>query len=95
MDSSVVPKDCGNIVIHWPLCYSKNPEEISKDAIFEKQKDELNKILPGIVDRFAYPKRCRAKHITAVYRQYFWGCIWLGARGRIFEKSATNAKHSR
>ena len=54
MDSSVVPKDCGNIVIHWPLCYSKNPEEISKDAIFEKQKDELNKILPGIVDRFAY-----------------------------------------
>jgi len=45
LDSSVVPKDCGNVVIHWPLCYSKDPVEISKDAICKMQIKNLNKII--------------------------------------------------
>ena len=54
LDSSIVPKNCGNMVIHWPLCYSKDPTEIAKDIIFKRQIDELNKIMPGITDRVAY-----------------------------------------
>lgn len=54
MDSSVAPKGCGTVVIHWPLCYSENPTDISKDAICKKLINELNKIVPGIVDRITY-----------------------------------------
>lgn len=54
IDPSVVPNDCGNVVIHWPLCYSKDLTEISKDNIFKQQINKLNEIMPGIVDRIMY-----------------------------------------
>ncbi|MDP3696882.1 MAG: hypothetical protein Q8R55_02510, partial [Candidatus Taylorbacteria bacterium] len=54
LDPSVAPKGCGNVVIHWPLCYTKDPVEIPKDTIRTKLIDELNKTIPGIVKRIAY-----------------------------------------
>lgn len=54
IDSSIVPEGCGNVVIHWPLCYSKNSMAISKDAICKKQVKDLDKIVPGITNRIEY-----------------------------------------
>ncbi len=54
LDSSVAPKGRGNVVIHWPLCYSKDSTEISKDTICSKLVSELNKIIPGIANRITY-----------------------------------------
>lgn len=54
LDSSVAPKGHGNVIIHWPLCYSENEAEISKDTVCKKLINELDKIVPGIVDRITY-----------------------------------------
>jgi len=54
LDSSVVPDGCGNVVIHWPLCYSKDPVEISKDGISKKLIEELNGTIPGIAKKIVY-----------------------------------------
>lgn len=54
IDSSIVPEGCGNVVIHWPLCYSKDSITISKDTICKKQVKDLEKIMPGITSRIEY-----------------------------------------
>ncbi len=54
VDSSIVPEGCGNVVIHWPLCYSEDSMVISKDAICKKQIENLDKIMPGITNRIEY-----------------------------------------
>lgn len=54
IDSSIVPEGCGNVVIHWPLCYSKDSTVISKDAICKRQIEGLDKIMPGIVNQIEY-----------------------------------------
>lgn len=54
LDTSVVPKGCGSIIIHWPFCYNKTPMEINKDKIGKILIDELGKIIPGITNRIMY-----------------------------------------
>jgi len=53
-DTSVVPKGCGSIIIHWPFCYNKAPMEIDKDKIGKILIDKLGKIMPGITDKIMY-----------------------------------------
>ncbi len=54
LDSSVAPKECGSIVIHWPMCYNKHSTAISKDDIGKRLVAELSKIVPGIANRIVY-----------------------------------------
>ena len=54
MDSSVAPEGYGNVVIHWPLCYSNDSMAISIDAICKRQIKDLDKIMPGITSRIEY-----------------------------------------
>lgn len=50
-DKSIVPKGCGNIVIHYPLCYNNNSKAINKDEVGKIIVNELGRIMPGITDR--------------------------------------------
>ena len=54
LDSSVAPEGCGSVVMHWPLWYSENPANLSKNTICKGLVNDLNKIVPGIVNRIAY-----------------------------------------
>jgi len=53
-DKSLVPKGCGNVVIHCPFCYTGNSKVVNKDEVGKALVDELGKIMPGITDRVVY-----------------------------------------
>jgi phytoene dehydrogenase-like protein len=53
-DSSVAPKGCSSLVIHWPFCYNESRPEILKDKIGKTLIGHLCKVIPSIADQIAY-----------------------------------------